>query len=75
MAVLSENVYTDGWKEATLTPTEQASSTTQLPDTTPEAYSKACTPIMQSPQEISCIKSNPLVPSKKLPLDAHAAPY
>jgi len=43
-AVLSENVYTDGWKEQTLTPREQALSTTRLPDTTPESYSKACTP-------------------------------
>jgi pimeloyl-ACP methyl ester carboxylesterase len=37
-------VFTDGWKEPTLTPREQASSITQLPDTTPEAYSKAFTP-------------------------------
>jgi hypothetical protein len=42
-AVLSENVYTDGWKEPSLTPREQALSTTPLPDGT-KAYSEACTP-------------------------------
>ena len=43
-AVLSENVYTDDWKEPTLTTREQALSTTRLPDTSAETYSKACTP-------------------------------
>ena len=43
-AVLSENAYTDDWKEPTLTTREQALSTTRLPDTAAETYSKACTP-------------------------------
>jgi hypothetical protein len=43
-AVLSENVYTDGWKEPSLTPREQALSTTPLPEPTAEAYSEACRP-------------------------------
>ena len=43
-AVLSENVYTDGWQEPSLTPREQALSTTRLPDPSGESYSKACAP-------------------------------
>ena len=44
-AVLSENAYTDGWKDLKLTTGEQAISTTRLSGMTPpETYSKACTP-------------------------------
>ena len=38
------DVYTDGWKDPSLTPREQALSTTRLPDPSEKSYSKACEP-------------------------------